>query len=251
MVDEIRREAATVAFKKSVTRRQENSTKKFQSSRQYVNRIFAWRNRLEVIRVDLEYRTDKEEPSLAQARSDLAHFMENRRHNRLFDDIGGYIWSLEYGGRGRGYHFHVIFFFDGSKVQKDTYIARKIGEYWVDVVTKGRGAYYNCNGNKKRYQRLNRLGIGRIESDDEQKRHNLDHVVQYLTKKDYCLMPEFDGGRVFGKGKSPRINTLGVGRPRKDRSTAENLHLDQPHLSASANANAGSPWRIPPTAVAG
>lgn len=229
-VETMQQEARTERFKKSVKQRQENSTRKLKSARTYVAKLFAWRSRLLVLRVDLEYRTDLDPPvTISQARKDLKRLWDNRLKNKLFDHMGGYIWSLEFGGRGRGYHFHVAFFFDGARVQNDPYIARQIGEYWVKTVTKGRGAYHNCNRDKASYSRLNRLGIGRIERDELEKRQNLDLVVQYMTKKDYCLKPDFDSGRVFGKGGSPPVNTSGVGRPPRTQPK-ENAQERDPSL---------------------
>ena len=38
-----------------------------------------------------------------------------------------------------------MFIFKGHKVRKHKYRAEQIGRYWQEVITKGDGAYYNCN----------------------------------------------------------------------------------------------------------
>lgn len=219
LVELIRQEAQSDAFKKSVARRQENSTKKLRSTRGYIDQLFAWCPKLLVLRVDLEYKADlKPAITIGEARKDLRHLLNNRLKNKIFNRMGGYIWSLEYGGRGGSYHYHIAFFFDSAIAEIDPYLAWRIGNYWVHTVTKGRGAYYNCNRDKEGFSHLNRLGIGIIEKDDWEKRKALDLVVQYMTKKDACLKPKFDEGRVFGKGENPPINTIGVNKLQKSRS---------------------------------
>lgn len=66
--------------------------------------------------------------------------------------------------RGRGFHAHVAFFFDGSRVHGDVYKAQLIGELW-ERVTLRRGCYDSCNHDKEeKYE--DQLGIGMIHRDD-------------------------------------------------------------------------------------
>lgn len=82
---------------------------------------------------------------VGQAQEDLKHFFDNMRNKpSLFDDLVGYIWKLECGELGHD-HFHVLLFFTNDRLKNDYHRAKQIGEYWVNVITKGRGRYFNCN----------------------------------------------------------------------------------------------------------
>lgn len=70
-------------------------------------------------------------------------FFEARRYNELMSGIGNYVWAIEH-GEDTGLHLHVILFYS-SEHGHDEFIAKQIGEYWVDVVTDGKGSYWNSN----------------------------------------------------------------------------------------------------------
>jgi len=233
-------------------RRREQARRHFLSAKAYIDKLFARYARLVVLRIDLGYaarpsganapslvansvtkasieadtdtdgETEAEEEaekkvapgkSLARARSDLAKFLNNRRSNSIFDNMVGHIWKLEE-GETKGYHFHLMVFGDGSKVQNDAHLAKQLGDYWQNVITMGDGVYYNCNRHKSEYRKL---GIGRINHDDDQLRENLLLALAYMTKADQYLRVRADAARIFGKGVvKPR--TSAAGRPRKSGS---------------------------------
>jgi hypothetical protein len=198
-------------------RRREQARRHFISAKTYVDDIFARYSRPLVLRIDFGYR-DWTKPennmisgkTLDEARRDLARFFNNRRSNSVFDHMVGYIWKLEE-GTTKGYHFHVMFFFDGSKVQQDVYLAKELGKYWQDIVTKREGCFYSCNEHKEKYRRL---GIGRIEHDDHEKRGNLLLALAYMTKADQYLRVRADSARIFGKGVV-KARLSAAGRPRR------------------------------------
>ena len=215
LVETMQKEGNSKEFKKRVAAREEKSADNFKSAMDYEKSMFAWRSRLMVMRNDFGYHAKcNQVVTIAEARRDFKHFLNNSRKNSsLFGSMGGYIWKLEYGCDGKGFHFHVVFFYDGAKSQHDAYIAKQIGEYWVNTITKGRGNYHNCNQDKRQYKHL---GIGMIHRDETEKRGALSKAIQYLTKKDHCMKLDIDGGRVFGKGGKPAPNLTNVGRPPKN-----------------------------------
>ena len=120
----------------------------------------------------------------------------------------GYIWKLEH-GPDKGFHYHMMFFFDGSKVREDGTLAKRIGQYWLNVVTNGRGVYYNCNADKSRYKNC---GIGMVDHSDNVMRDGLVKAVLYLTKMDLYMKLQTVGR---GMGKMVRPNPKDArGRPR-------------------------------------
>lgn len=215
LIDKIRYEGRTEAFRKKLQYRQTKAKRQSRSASGYVDRLFEVCSRLLVMRIDLEYPVAMaHEVTLSQARADLKHLFDNKRSNRLFDPLLGYIWKLEDGIK-RGLHFHVVLFFDGSRSRQDRHLAEKIGRYWTDRITQGRGNYHNCNRDKGTYRYC---GIGMISHDDVVKRQNLmNRVIHYFVKTEQHL--KLKGGRVFGRGELPKREGTKLGRRRRSLST--------------------------------
>lgn len=216
LLDAIREMAKDPKFKKAAARGEENCQRNYDGSVDYIDALFdRVKTRLLVLRVDLSYSKElAHEVSVRQAKADFAHLLRNRRSNRaLFEEWVGYIWKLEWAA-AKGFHFHIIFFFNGAKNDKDVYWAKEIGEYWKKI-TEGRGIYWNCNAHKEKYIRL---GIGRIDHWDVTKRKALtEHVVRYLTKSEqYLMATRLSGEKCFGKGWMPKARTSRAGRPRRE-----------------------------------
>lgn len=178
----------------------------------YVNALFGLYARLLGVRLDLGYHRDhlKDLP-VDQIHKDLEHLLNNFRSNKLFKHIVGYIWRIEW-TESRGYHAHVYFFFDGSKVRQDAFYGNEIGFYWRDRITGGRGTFWNCNAHKAQYKHL---GIGMISHDDPVGRQNVMRAIKYLTKPDQFLRVKSPGRRVFGTGIMPGARKSKAGRPRR------------------------------------
>ncbi len=212
-VGQIRSAAARSDFKKKLYAREYNSVRNFASVKEYVNELFEKHSRLLVLRIDFGYTLEAaKEITAEKAHADREKFLNNRRSNKLFASLLGYVWKLEY-GEEKGHHFHFTFFYDGSAVHKDAYLGNKIGKYWVDLVSDKRGLFHNCNASKGKYKRC---GIGMISHFEVAKRENLLLALQYLAKKDQYLRVK-GSNRVFGRGEMPRQRTCGAGRPRIER----------------------------------
>lgn len=121
------------------------------------------------------------------------------------------------------FHMHMIFLFDTEHKQaiRHVYLAQQIGRYWKTVVTKGRGAYWNCNADTKNYQRWGKLGIGPIHAEeDREKIRNLKLFVvdDYLCKMDQFLRPKgIKGVQLIRRGNWPTPEPKKLGRKRKVR----------------------------------
>lgn len=185
----------------------------------YVDGMFTRHARLLVVRVNLYYR------AAAQTRlrvehvfRDLDELINELRYNAIFDHEIGYICAIEQGkypgvrhengdereGRyGRGFHAHVAFFFDGSKVRADVFKAMQIGELWQEI-TRGRGCYDSSNHNKEA-KHGDRLGVGMVHRDDWARRERLYTVVDYLAKDDQHLRLKPAGARCLRKGNLNRV----------------------------------------------
>ena len=217
----IRTEEKKPEFIKKISRAKEKSSRRYRRAELYVDSLFQQRDtKLLVLRIDFSYLHKlAKDITVKQANDDLNHFLNNRRgKTKLFSGWAGYIRKTEWSPQ-KGVHFHLVIFYQGSKRCKDEYLARQIGEYWMEITNK-RGIYWNCNDSKDKYKRC---GIGMIEINDIEKRKILlDDVIDYLTKTEQLLRPselKKEGDKLFVTGLMPRERTSTVGRPRKKRSS--------------------------------
>lgn len=121
-------------------------------------------------------------------------------HNTFGDNFCGYAWKLEYGAR-KGYHFHMVLFFNGANLCKDVAIGALIGNHWNDVITAGQGNYYNCNANKHRYWHP---CIGIQSWNNPGMEQGMGYLCAYLMKPDLYARLELGAGqRTFNRGGPP------------------------------------------------
>lgn len=114
---------------------------------------------------------------------------------------------------------------DSSTIQNEEFWANQYGTYWPEVITKGRGRFYNgnTNENKKRFEVNGLCGIGKIgrihddptkDLDLEKRNILLNTIVAYMLKPDQVLLAtKLCNGkhRLYGKG-------IGRNRIRKDKA---------------------------------
>lgn len=204
LINLIRTESNSPEFKHHIALRARRTLARQRSVEKYINTLLENHSRLLVLRIDFSYLFEFAKNITAdKAKGDLSHFLSNKRGNpALFANLVGYIWKLEWGQK-KGYHFHLIFFYNGRNVMKDTYWATQLGEYWKHQITAGIGNYHNCNASKHKYYRL---GIGMLERSDDAKRKVLfNDVVGYLTKTDqYLMAAQLVKHRCIGKGELPQ-----------------------------------------------
>lgn len=214
--------------------------------RKYIDGLFHHYSRLLVVRVDLGYHaglalnpvlalpvvTISSVQDLPQLQSPLPQrhsfidYESIRQHRfALLDFIRdhfrknfcGYIWKLEYGPQ-KGYHYHLMLFFNGAHLRKDVMIGKSIGEHWNTVVTGGRGVYHNCNADKDRYHYC---GLGMVPWHSAEQMTGVEMASGYLAKPDFVVrqdMPRYQ--RIIGTGRLPKPreeNTPRRGRPRQQR----------------------------------
>lgn len=217
-IDYIRQSGKNKEVKRIIRNFKRNSENNVESVNWLIDQLFQRHGSLLVIRVDLSYKAEINdsysiEQLYAQAKADREHLFDNIRANRkLFGDAYlGYIWKLEFGFYKK-FHYHFVFFFNESKVGRDVNKAMSIGEYWNNVITNGRGSYFNCNAKKSDYQHL---GIGTIDYYDVEAIDNLKRAANYLTKADYHVkMIANAGDRIFGRSEPDDFSHI-PGRPRK------------------------------------
>ena len=170
-----------------------------------VNTLFARHSKLMIVRIDLRYQNPVNSALPLKEQSPIT-FAETRQHREQFfkqiysQPFGKYIvgwsWKLEWGFK-RGFHYHVIFYFNGARVRQDVIYGRLLGEFWKNEITGGLGDYHNCNAAKSSYKYP---GIGTIHRDDTEAKKGLDKAINYLTKSEHYVRLMMDGKhRAFGR----------------------------------------------------
>lgn len=184
-----------------------------------VDALFRRYSKVLVVRVDLTYKLpdarpiDRRNLTHSDVRRDFQNLLKNMKAKLFKKNFITYAWKLEYGPR-TGYHYHVVFFFNGSNVMRDVDIAAQIGDHWSKKVAEGSGGCFNCNAHKDKYPSN---GIGLIDHRDTEKINVLKrYVLGYLLEVDYLIRPvAADKIRTFGTGALPRSVTTARGRPRR------------------------------------
>lgn len=190
-----------------------NSRSNYQRLHKLIGALFERYSRLTVLRVDLSY-TEIDGPYIdyETARFHREQLCRTFHSHDLFTHLVGYAWKLEWRPK-KGFHYHVLFFFDGHQVQEDITHARRIGELWARSITGGQGHYRNCNLNAENVYHYNALG--RIDYHDYVKQRGLDYIAHYLTKIDEYASLLVDG-RTFQTSKLPSpLRGPRPGRPRQ------------------------------------
>ncbi len=150
-------------------------------------RLFKQSSRYLVLFLTLRYdeacRDDVSLQTIQRHRDIFMRRIEGARDGVL-SKIQACIWKLEE-GQGAGLHLHCLFFFSGRH-RADAYYAAQIGDYWVDVITRGWGGYWNSNTaeQKARYERKHGNCLGQVNAGDEAKRASLRRFVsEYFAKQ--------------------------------------------------------------------
>lgn len=209
----IKNQHSTGRLSVSVNKFQRSARKNHTSLIRYTNNLFEKHARLLIIRVDFGYLSEcKNKITTDMVLEHRKKFFTNTRSNQLFTHMLGYAWKLEY-GLDKGFHYHMLFMFDGSKVREDISIAKQLGEYWSSSITNGDGLYFNCNRIKDSYKCC---GIGMVNHDDSGLRDGLNKAALYMTKADdYIKLVLPDKSRIFGRGEISRPKLVRRGRPRR------------------------------------
>lgn len=202
----IRAEGLSKKFIASCKNFHRSSTKNYRELLAYVKRHSELTGRLLLCRCDVGMKKAakfqqksrmQQLQILRHARKALFKFIKTN----FGDGFLGFAWKLEF-GRKRGFHFHLLFIFNGRELNSDIPIVRMIGEHWKNEIMFGEGTYYNCNAFKGSYKEC---GIGQYSKNiDTGKWKGIELMCAYLTKADDLVRLHFEGMRTFGKGNLPK-----------------------------------------------
>lgn len=222
LVADIRHQWKISKMQVKVNARKNEATKRFNDYCNYVDAMFDSCAALLVLTIDLFYQKQyANTKSIFDITQNLNHLLENKRCNSLFCFMKGYIAKLEYSIE-KGFHFHVLLFFDDSKRDKFShiYFTKKIGEYWAKVITKGQGDYWSVNDHTQKYNPLGQWGIGSANWKQDKIRANLKQcVIEYFCMIEQFIRPKFGSKvKLLRRGNFPKVPVRKRGRPYKIES---------------------------------
>ena len=187
-----------------------------------ISRLFDHHSRLLVVRMDLLYHYEMSQHVPIEIAQDhrLDLLRDRREYPEMFYGLVGYAWGLECGEQSNGYHYHMLFFYDGSLRHEDISIGFAIDRLWKHI-THDFGYTKISNMDKDKFSNNGTLGIGMIHRTDWKLRKNLiERVAAYITKK--CCATDIRTGRTesgsfrrFGKSWMPE--PIDQNQPRRGR----------------------------------
>lgn len=163
--------------------------------------MFARRSRYLILFLTLnykpEYREDVTLGTIQRHRDRFIAYMGADDHP-LLGEIDGLIWKLEEGQSSGGLHLHFLIFYSGKR-RGDVMIARQLGEYWSDRITRGWGAYRNSNADKERMEYRWGVGIGQVNRHRDSKRDSLQLFIEnYMAKSNQVPRDRTKDDKLFG-----------------------------------------------------
>lgn len=215
-IREIREEGKSHDFREKrdgFVRWSRESTKSLLS---YIDALYAKHSRMLVIRLDVGYR--KVEGS---GHALLTHEEVAEHRKRLFGYIRrgyrakllGYAWTLEF-GRVKGFHYHLLLFFDANQAKSDFLIGEELGYVWCSMATEGMGTFHNCNRNHYANHGIGAVHVAHKDAMDSLR----NDVASYLTKPCFYVRHVVKGAHTFDHGNKPKLPKIKRGRPRKHES---------------------------------
>jgi hypothetical protein len=172
---------------------------------EFEEEMFERSSRYLVLLLTLNYRKSyREDVSFLTIQRHRDRFIRNMETSPLLRQIRGCIWHLEEGDRGGGLHLHFLIFYSAER-KADVLVARDIGEYWAEVVTKGWGDYWNSNAHKDHFEYRWGVGLGQVNRKDEIMRGALrTFIAEYMAKCDQVPRDRGEDDKLFGIRILPR-----------------------------------------------
>lgn len=184
--------------REALRRHRENETRNIRSLERKARSAVERYAKTEVVRIDLGY------IKKFQHLINITNFYEDMKELRAqmskrekpFNALIDFAWALEQ-GVDKGYHCHLVLFFNGHVKQEGWGIAHRVGKEWQKITGK-LGYFFNCHDSEQiqEYMELGILGIGRIH------RNNSTEVKKMLNAISYLVRPEKDAQHLRVKSNS-------------------------------------------------
>jgi hypothetical protein len=226
LVEHLRSACQGSRYQARLKRQQRNRRRREARVLLWEQQLFEWRSRHQILLLCLGYHPDiRLSVPHERIQSDLNRLLNNRRSNQLLSGIDGYVAKLEEGDK-TGLHVHILLAY-APVTRNDIGIAKRIGQYWQEVITHGEGTYWNSNLDKRRHA-LNGHGVGTglIDQFETAKREALRSNLRYLAKSDQHLkLKQSAKTKVIWISQVPE--KVVTGRPRIVRCVGEAPRSDE------------------------
>lgn len=195
-----------VRFQRRASDRRYEQKEKQERLEEYSRDLLGKYARALILRVDLAYyRNARVDIAEAYHHLDMLRLLINKRLG-LFENLMGFVWCMEQGGKEGGYHLHLVLVFPGHMHQRDGYLIKQLAALWKQI-TGGLGRHYSCNANKAQYASRGILGIGMVYRNDADACENAVNAMGYLAepeKEGQFLRMKPVGRRILGSGTLDR-----------------------------------------------
>jgi hypothetical protein len=184
LVQHIAKFSSTLSFRRKESDRSYRQQQNYQRIVSFAYNMHQQYARLLVCRVDLGYLYSHQGlvtvDTLMFHLQSMCSLMSYRQG--LFENLKGYIWAIEQ-GVDKGYHIHLMLYFDGRCHQNGWYMSDQVGQLW-QTITGESGFYFNCHSNKAEYVAKNIYGLDMVFRDDAHACSNAINVAGYLARPD-------------------------------------------------------------------
>ncbi|MGG1946824.1 hypothetical protein AB1286_18745 [Trinickia sp. NRRL B-1857] len=225
LIDEVRVRCQSREFKERERLRLESAKKNASNALALEEAMFSperGRSRWLVIFLSFSYKSKfRRWITLDDVQRHRERFFAAKKFNKLVSGIKNFVWKIEQGEKS-GFHLHMVLFYS-AEYNHDVSIARQLGDYWENVVTKGKGDYHNSNADARNgvYDfRGFGVAVGQVNWNDTRKRAALRKLLKYLAKAEQYLLIKTAGNmHTFGMGELP--GKVKSGRPRVASTTSD------------------------------
>lgn len=210
----------------------------------FFDKIFHFYSKITPVRVDFYLQKEYiHEYDYEDIRRLFNNLKNNMRNNGLFRHCISYLSRLEFAYE-TGWHFHVLFVFNGQQVQEDYAYAHDICRYWEQVITKGQGRAYSRNMDDEfvcaiTFDEQHQALGGYIDHRDTMRIQALIQSSYYLAKQTAMDIEAkrraAPHARFFNAGQIQLAGSKKRGRPRGNVLNAENPELSR--MMAGLNIN--------------
>ncbi|MGU3625911.1 hypothetical protein [Comamonas sp. C24C] len=149
----------------------------------YISDLKIAHSKIMIVRLDLYYHQELIQSIISQQNvvADWSRLLAFAR--KIYKgNFLGYAMKVEF-GNDRGVHVHSIFIMNGSNLERDVKVARRLGHHWVKDVVPGIGRYFNCN-EKTHREKYKWRAVGTFTKMDEEFRNGVKAMSAYVTKPD-------------------------------------------------------------------
>jgi hypothetical protein len=168
----------------ALRRHRENETRNIRSLERKARSAVERYAKTEVVRIDLGYiKKYQHLVNIADFYDDMKELRaQMSKREKPFNALIDFGWALEQ-GVDKGYHCHLVLFFNGHIKQDGWGIAHQVGKEWQKITGK-LGYFFNCHDPEQiqEYSELDILGIGRIHRNNSTEVEKMVNAIRYLVR---------------------------------------------------------------------